>query len=249
MARSSAYSTYFAESAQPLTGLVYVLPILAAYELGIVCLGPAAMRNGADVWLRALLDNVGFSQYFLLPLLTCGWLVGWHHVQRQRWTLSPSTLGMMLSETTFFALLLAGLGLAVGHFAARFALPVANTTSIASSDVESARIVGLLGAGIYEEVVFRLLVIPAVAGFLKWLGEPKWVRLTGAAVASSLLFAAAHYDIFTGSGEAFEPVTFIFRFLAGLLFATIFIFRGFGIVAGVHTLYDILVGVLIAAQQ
>ena len=115
-----------------------------------------------------------------LRALTCGWLVSWHHLQRQRWTLSPSTLGMMATETVFFALLLAVLGLAVAQVAVRFALPLANTTAATSRNAGSAQLVGLLGAGIYEEVVFRLLIIPAVAGLLKWMGEPRWIRLCGA---------------------------------------------------------------------
>jgi hypothetical protein len=34
----------------------------------------------------------------------------------------------------------------------------------------------------------------------------------------------------------------VFRFLAGALFAVVFVLRGFGIAAGAHALYDIYVG-------
>jgi hypothetical protein len=36
--------------------------------------------------------------------------------------------------------------------------------------------------------------------------------------------------------------SFLFRFLAGICFSLVFIYRGFGIAAGSHALYDILMG-------
>lgn len=245
MNSKSVNSTYFDDAARPLTSLAYVIPILAIYELGVLWLGPLAMRNGADVWLRRLLDQIGFGQYFLLPLLTCGLLLGWHHVRRERWGLSPDTMGKMLTETTAFALGLMALGYVQMTLATRFSLPLANASAAtATTGGGTTLIVGYMGAGVYEEVLFRLLVIPAVARLLQYVGEPKSVSLVGAATVSSLLFAAAHYQVFTGVGEPFDVATFSFRFVAGIVFAAIFIFRGFGIAAGAHTLYDILVGTM-----
>jgi len=61
-------------------------------------------------------------------------------------------------------------------------------------------------------------------------------------VASSLLFSAAHY---VGPlGERFELYSFTFRTLAGMFFAVLFIVRGFGIAAGTHAVYDVLVGLI-----
>src|SRR5262245_11493587 len=74
---------YWQQSRRPLASLAFVTPLLLVYEAGVLWLGPQAMRNGADVWLRQLLDLMGFSQYFLLPLLTLGLLSGWHYVSRQ----------------------------------------------------------------------------------------------------------------------------------------------------------------------
>ena len=61
----SLLSRYWNETARPLVGLAFVTPMIVAYEGGLVALGPQAMRNGADVWLRQLLEWLGFSQYFL----------------------------------------------------------------------------------------------------------------------------------------------------------------------------------------
>jgi hypothetical protein len=59
---------------------------------------------------------------------------------------------------------------------------------------------------------------------------------------TSLLFSAAHY--IGPLGDAFELYSFAFRALAGIFFATLFVVRGFGIAAGAHAAYDMLVGLL-----
>ena len=72
-----------------MASLLFAGPLLVIYETGLICLGPNAMRNGADAWLRQTLDLLGFNAYFLLPALTVGILLGWHHVLRQPWHVSP----------------------------------------------------------------------------------------------------------------------------------------------------------------
>ena len=43
---------YWFQSRQPLASLAFIAPILLVYEAGVIALGPQAVRNGADVWLR-----------------------------------------------------------------------------------------------------------------------------------------------------------------------------------------------------
>ena len=61
----SVLERYARESRRPLASLAFVIPLLLLYEGGIIILGPQAVRNGADVWLRQFLDTLGFSQYLL----------------------------------------------------------------------------------------------------------------------------------------------------------------------------------------
>src|SRR5687767_14843678 len=86
-ASKSLVARYWNESARPLVSLAFVAPMIIAYEGGLFVLGPEAMRNGADVWLRQLLEWLGFSQYFVLPVLTCALLLGWHHLNQERWSI------------------------------------------------------------------------------------------------------------------------------------------------------------------
>ncbi len=97
---------YWQQSRRPLASLYFVAPLLGIYEAGVILLGPHAIRNGADVWLRQLLDFLGFSQYFLLPALTVGILLAWHYVTRQPWRVAPGVLYTMLAECAVLAMTL-----------------------------------------------------------------------------------------------------------------------------------------------
>lgn len=228
----------------PFASLVFVLPFLAIYELGVLRLGPDAIRNGCDVWLRTLLGSMGSSEYFLLPAITCGTLLAWHHLVRGRWEVAPSTIAAMWWESFAFALVLALCGrlcftlLPAGSLIdPRLRIPTLATAS--GADSLAAR-VAFMGAGIYEEAVFRLLAIPCIARFLRSLGESKEEALWQAALGTSLVFAAAHYRLFMGAGEEFAWSSFVFRAMAGGCFAWIFLRRGFGITVGAHALYDLI---------
>ena len=97
-----------------------------------------------------------------------------------------------------------------------------------------------LGAGVYEELLFRLLLVPLLAWMLGWFCAGPGAAMAGAVLLSSLLFAAAHY--LGPYGEHFRSATFLFRTAAGMFFAVLFAYRGFGIAAGTHAGYDLLVG-------
>lgn len=225
--------SYRALSRTPLTSLVFTLPLVLAYEGGVLLLGRGTPRNGADVWLRQALDALGFGAYFLLPTLTVLGLLAWHHVEHDRWHFSPGVLLGMAGESMLWALVL----VALARLQERLwplQVPPAAWESL------TARLVGYCGAGLYEEVLFRLLMLPAVAWLLRRLGGSDETGLVGAIVLTSGIFSLAHY---VGPlGDVFEPYSFTFRVIAGIFFALVFLGRGFGIAAGTHATYDMLVG-------
>ena len=106
---------YWALSRTPLTSLVFTLPLVLAYEGGVLLLGRSSPRNGADVWLRHLLDATGFGSYFLLPLLMLLGLLAWHHFEHDRWRFSPTVLLGMLAECLLLSLLLVALARLQNH--------------------------------------------------------------------------------------------------------------------------------------
>ncbi len=233
---------YWQQSRRPLVSLVFIAPLLLCYEAGVVWLGPEAVRNGADIWLRDFLHWIGFGQYLLLPVATCAVLLAWHHVAREPWRFRLSVIVTMLLECCLLAALLLLVARLQGRWFATPAEDGAGATQAAIRGSELyGRLIAYCGAGIYEEVLFRLLALPAAAAALRLVGLPRRAALGTAVIATSVLFALAHYNLVSEHGEPFGWYTFTFRTLAGMFFASLFAARGFGIAAGAHAYYDILV--------
>ena len=244
-------SGYWAESSRPMASLVFITPLLIVYELGVLILGPQAVRNGADVWLRQLLEWVGFGQYFLLPVLTISILLGWHYTTRQPWRLSSGILYGMVSECVLLAILLRLLLELQGTLFQALTGPAGQAPEAAVALGVSGTVrgfVGFLGAGVYEELLFRLILLSLVGWVLRRVGAWRGLSVVTAVLLTSLLFAVAHYV-----GPHGEPLewarsvfwfSFLFRFLAGVFFSVLYVYRGFGIAAGTHAGYDVLVGLL-----
>jgi hypothetical protein len=75
---------------------------------------------------------------------------------------------------------------------------------------------------------------------------PHKPAVVAAILFTSVLFSTAHY---IGPGaDQFTTFSFLFRAIAGAFFAALFVLRGFGITAGCHAAYDILVGILLVTQ-
>jgi membrane protease YdiL (CAAX protease family) len=227
---------YWVESRRPLASLVFLAPLLVGYELGVLLLG---VQNGADAFLAWLLNRLGFSQHFVLPLLTVCLLLGWHHLSRESWRLSGGVLSAMTAESVLLAVCLRLILLLQGVLSVAFQTPI--ELSIGS---QFKLAVGFLGAGIYEELLFRLILLSLVAWGFRRAGTKPWLAMILAAVLTSLVFSAAHYRFISANGYPFDWFSFMFRFVAGMFFSVVFIYRGFGIAAGSHAAYDILAHVV-----
>ncbi len=96
-----------------------------------------------------------------------------------------------------------------------------------------------LGAGVYEELVFRVLLVSLFAFLARRVfGWRPVVSATVAVVSSALIFAAFHY--IGPYGDPLRLDSFMFRFVGGLAFSILYVTRGFGITAWTHALYDLL---------
>src|SRR5947209_13649022 len=238
---------YLGATRHPWPSLWFVLPLLARYEGGVLYVGGAqgqALRNGADAWLRRGLQEAGSPVHpAAAPALVLAVLVLWNVL---RWGSRPKELPSvcsgMLIESLFFACGLWGLSRAFG--------PVLDLLGVRLSLVPAApadavsQMLTYLGAGIYEEVIFRLGVYCGLLWLIRLSLMPKTPAVAVAAGLSAAVFAAAHH--LGPSGEAVEAFVFAFRTLAGVYFALVFQYRGFGIAVGAHAGYDLLVGVMMA---
>ena len=136
----------------------------------MLLLGPQAVRNGADVWLRQLLDLLGFGQYFLLPVMTIGLLLAWHHVTQRSLAGFGGVVYVMFAECAVLGLVLVGLGRLQAWSRSR-AIWQSRRRRVRRRDALDdgrpqrlvGRLVGFIGAGVYEEMLFRLMLLPPVA--------------------------------------------------------------------------------------
>lgn len=236
--------SYWVQSRQPLASLVFVAPLLVIYEAGVLLLGPDKVQNGADAWLRQFLHWIGFGQYFLLPLLILGILLGWHYTTRGPWRLSGRIFYGMTAECVLLAIVLRLLFQLQGvllHAVAGSLEPAPSAPRLALSiSTVVCNAVSYLGAGIYEELLFRLILLSLVVLVLRRFEATRRPSLVLAVLATSLLFAGAHYL----GPERLHWFSFLFRFLAGVFFSVLFLYRGFGIAAGTHAGYDLLIALL-----
>jgi hypothetical protein len=228
--------SYWVESRRPLAALVFIAPLLIVYELGVLCFG---IQNGADDFMRRFLNLLGFEQHFLLPVLTACILLGWHYLSRQPWRLSGGILPTMAVESLL-------LGLAVRMIVyvqhVLFAVQAAGGDSFLTIVTNKLGIaIGFLGAGIYEELLFRLILLSLTMWGLRRAGMGPRTSMIAAVAMGGLVFAVAH--LVGPAGEPPDFFKFLFRTLAGVFFSLVFLYRGFGIAAGSHAAYDLLVGV------
>jgi hypothetical protein len=226
---------YWNESRQPLVSLVFITPMLLIYEIGVWKLG---VQNGADVWMGKVLAAMDFRLHLFLPLLTVGILLGWHYLTHHPWKFSWGVLSTMAVESLLLAVCLRILLVMQGKLVQQITAGDSPGPAMAGKFKEA---VGYLGAGIYEELLFRLIMLFAAAWLIRlWLPDKRWSMVL-AVLATSALFSAAHHV--GAAGYPFRWFDFSFRFLAGIFFSALLIYRGFGITAGAHAFYDIMAAI------
>ncbi|MSU80509.1 MAG: CPBP family intramembrane metalloprotease [Gemmataceae bacterium] len=249
---------YWQATRHPWACVLFVLPLLAIYEVGLYFTATEAdaMRNGADAWLRTFLTHLGIEPTYEAPVLLICVLLGWGLIRREgRPTDKVGVWAGMMGESAAYAVLLLGLSQAVwlmliradvwlGRPNPRVLLQIAGEIDPDGLDPMWGQLVGYLGAGIYEETLFRLLTYGGLLRLFSW-NESKvslWVILLSA-FASALLFAGAHH--IGPNGDAFSLYVLTFRMFAGIYFAALYHLRGFGIAVGAHAGYDVLVGLIL----
>ncbi len=234
---------YWTLSRQPWTSLVFSAPLLLLYEIGVILQPPDAPRNGADVWLRNFLADIGLGQhYFLLPFLVVLVLLCWQHVSGRTWRLERWVLVGMAIESVLLACLLLVIARTQRTW---FPFSMHQEAQCYLAAIEMSPLVSLVnyfGAGFYEEVLFRLLLLPLAAWFLRKAGLNEGQSWGWAILGTSVIFAAAHHLGHFGDPWALRPL--VFRTVAGCFFGLLFLARGFGITAWSHALYDVIVGSL-----
>ena len=233
----------------PRYSLSFTLPLLVAYEALAFLLSRfdmVSVRNGADVLLKHLFVGLG-GQYglaaFGLVLVGGGVALVWRDVRRSG-GIRPRYFLFMAGESVAYALLFGTVaGTLTGLLLPRMALVSPPAAPQAAALGLPAQLMVSLGAGIYEELLFRVLLVSGLMligrRVFGWSGRGAAIF---AVVIGALVFSAFHY---VGAyGDRFSVGSFTFRAVAGLLFSGLYVLRGFGITAWTHAMYDVFLTVL-----
>jgi membrane protease YdiL (CAAX protease family) len=148
----------------------------------------------------------------------------------------------MAIESVAFAIGLWALSRELNPLLKSFGVVLQTRAQAPSQQQVLAQVITFVGAGIYEEILFRLLLFGGLIWVFKNTGFLSLFTLLFAAVASAALFSAAHHA--GPNGEPFNGYAFLFRTLAGLYFTLLFRLRGFGVAVGTHACYDVFVGII-----
>ncbi|MEP6688983.1 MAG: CPBP family glutamic-type intramembrane protease [Gemmatimonadales bacterium] len=249
MALAPSSNRYWRAARAPRYSLTFAFPLLVAYEVLAFTLSHdslAGVRNGADVMLKSVFVLLGGRNGLMVfggLLVGTGMVLAWRD-RRKAGPLEGRVFVLMLMESVVYALLfglvtgtLTGLLLHGLHVSEpRLALEPGGMGL-------ATRLMISLGAGIYEELLFRVILV----GTLAWTAR----RVFGwgpaaagvfATVLGAFVFSAFHY---VGPyGDRLELGSFTFRAIAGVLFSGLYLLRGFGITAWTHALYDVFLSLI-----
>jgi hypothetical protein len=238
---------YWLNSRQARYSVLFAAPLLLLYEFLAAAVSGSAfagVRNGADVLLKTLFVSLGGRTglfVFGVLLLAVGAIVVGRDLRRHPGRLEPKVFGAMFAESVVYAALLGTVVSLLTAWLLRGTLyavqgPVGTQMTLGTQLVVS------LGAGLYEELLFRVILVAALMALGIKLGWRKPTAIGVAVVGSALIFSGFHY--IGPLGDQFTLPSFTFRAIAGLLLSGLYVARGFGIVAWTHALYD--VGVTLA---
>jgi len=211
-----------------------VLPLVLLYQFGIVHRG-SPVGNIAYVWLTGPFSVLGPHATTAVNVLVLAAMILALCEAERRGVLCLGYMGLMLMESVLYALLM----FVAVVVAAEFVYGTVENYLMLPG-VPRRLLLLSLGAGVYEELLFRLVLVGAGAALMRKVFEfNRFWSVAVMVVVSSVLFAAAHH---VGSlGEEFNGFVFIFRMLCGLVLGVVYVARGLGIAAWTHALYNVLV--------
>ena len=237
-------------------------------------LGQSQIRVIAFVWLREFLQYIGMTNklaWIAPPLTVVVILFALQLTSKKKWNFYFRDLITMTIECVslaipliVFAVLLNSINDPASDDMSRNQHFRSNTiitcSAVEAYDIETetepavnnsaestilADIVTGIGAGIYEELIFRLILISIfMMIFHDLLRFGREHSIIFSVLLSAALFSLHHHIIFLngsiGQTSPFNWMAFTFRTFAGIYFAVLFAVRGFGITAGTHAFYDII---------
>ena len=227
--------SYFSTSRSYFYSFLFTIPLFFVYEISILFLSKddiIVVRNGAYFLMRNILESFDiYGLYALGFVFFFGFALSFIFFIKadKKKELKSNFLFFMFIESVLWSFILY-------LMLSKFMLVLMNPMG----KMILQQVTLAIGAGIYEEFLFRVLLI---AGLTRLLGFIfLWKQLSRKIVAliiSGGIFSAFH---FMGEyGDFFSMELFLLRFFAGIILGVLYLFRGFGITAYTHSIYDLIV--------
>lgn len=229
---------YWQRSQQPLQALFFLLPLIFLYELGTLLFASDPTQGAVYIYARSLLHHafewVGVTGYYLPGIIVVVVLLSLHLVRRDPWRIDPPLYALMWVESVLLAI---PLFVFLSVLARQTPEPNMMLAQVVPQASWQAQIVFSIGAGIYEELLFRLIAIAFIHMIIvDVLALDKTVGAVAAVALSSIAFSLYHFS----SWQEFHSAAFLIRTIAGVYLAGVYLLRGFGIVAATHAVYDVI---------
>ncbi len=231
--------TYFSDTKNLLYSFLISLPLFLAYELLILISQPDAsqiVRISVDSWFKSIFSLLGVNAVSITLLIVA--LLGMFILYKEREQLRAlrfKYFPIMIAESTIYAIFVTLIATFFVSMVFAFSAndPISSLTGLQKFALS-------LGAGLYEELFFRVILVSAlILIFQRIFNNKNWAAITASVILSAFLFSMVHY---VGSmGDPFTLSSFTYRFVFGLMLNGIYVWRGFGIAAWTHALYDLMV--------
>ena len=227
--------SYFIQTKSSFYSFLFTIPLFIIYEIGIIFLSKddiIVVRNGADFLMRAILESFGiFGLYGLGAIFLIGFIVTYVFLlgDKDSSDIKTEYLFIMVFESVIWAILLYIL---LSKFMVLLMIPIGK--------VVLQQVILAVGAGIYEEFLFRVLLISGLSSIIVFvfLWEERGANIAALIIAAAI-FSGFH---FMGEyGDYFTMELFLLRFFAGIILGILYYARGFGITAYAHSIYDLIV--------
>ena len=234
------FSNYFKQSKSPFYSFIFILPLFIIYEFGISAISSddlPTIRNGADVLLRKVLGTIGLSGIYGMGLLLLVGILIAFFLNKGKFkdiSLRSNYFIFMIFESLFWSVILFVI-LSQGQL----------LLEKGTGKTLLQQIVLSIGSGIFEEFIFRVLLVSGIALIIGIFIKKQYLYK----MSISIIIAAIIFSIFHFVGEyadAPKISLFLLRLLAGIVLGYIYIFRGFGIASYSHSFYNLIVFTQIA---
>ena len=147
-------SNYWLETHTPLYSFIFTMPLFLIYEIGVFTISSSnlpLLRNGADVLMRQLLEVFGiYGVYGFSGTFLFGFIIAF---LRQKKSLMTSSIRGEYLLTMLFE----SIGWAILLTISMIWFP--NLLMLGKEGILIQQFVLAIGAGIYEEFVFRVIII------------------------------------------------------------------------------------------